>query len=402
VTITTEAPALPVPRTRARRLLRWAAVGGQLLQAATSFLLTLVFAHALPSADFGALVVYSLVFVLLMTIFRTVLGEQVIARPSAADVRAVGQLALLSGAAYLGVASVLVLLLGQLALLAGVLTFAGFAASDGVRYAWMALASSRDRVVLLVVDLVRAASAAGALAFASSVPILGDALAVLAGTAWLAVGLARYGFPRARPLLAFVATRGVFEVAMLTQFLIGTGVAQFLPVLALWGFGASVFGDLRLAQSIVAPVATLASAFQPAVLTLYARGAGGQDDRARMARLLALSAVACILLLPLGLAIASALVGSVLGPRGVSVAPFLVPAVVAVAGGVMSLPGGAVLRVRRLARVSFLGQMIGTVAGVGFAMAGLMAGPVGFAWALTAGALATVLASYLLLLQRLR
>jgi hypothetical protein len=69
---------------------------------------------------------------------------------------------------------------------------------------------------------------------------------------------------------------------------------------------------------------------------------------------------------------------------------------------VMSLPGGAVLRVRRLARVSFLGQMIGTVAGVGFAMAGLMAGPVGFAWALTAGALATVLASYLLLLQRLR
>jgi hypothetical protein len=399
VTTTAETPVAVRETTRAGRMLRWAAVVGQLLQAATSFLLTLVFAHALPSVEFGSLVLYSLVFVLLMTLFRTVLGEQVIARPSPSDVRAVGQLALLAGAAYLVVGGALALLLGQLALLAGVLTFAAFSASDGVRYAWMALATTRDRVLLLGIDLARAAAAAAALAVAPVSPAAAGLLAMLAGSAWLAVGLRRYGRPRVREVLAFLATRGAFEVAMLTQFLIGTGVGQLVPVLALWAFGAGVFGQLRLAQTLLAPASTLAFAFQPVLLRVYAGHSGADEDRRRTLQLLAVAAAACAVLLPIGIPVAGLLIVAVLGARGAAVLPFLLPAAAGVATAVLSLPGGALIRVRRLAGASMAGQLVAAGASILFGVAALTGGPVVFAWALTAGILAGVAASYLVLVR---
>jgi hypothetical protein len=294
-----------------------------------------------------------------------------------------------------------VLVFGQFALLGGVLAFAAFSASDGVRYAWMAISTSKDRVILLAIDLVRMLSAAAALAVVPfSTPAAG-ALAVFAGAIWLGVGSLRYGRPRMTTLLAFLRTRGAFEVAMLTQFLVGTGVGQLVPVLALWAFSAGVLGQLRLAQTLLTPASTLAFAFQPVLLRVYANGTAA-GDRRRTLRLLGAAAAGCALLVPIGVPLAGLFVVAVLGTRGAAVMPFLLPAAVAVTSAVLSLPGGALIRVRRLTRASMAGQFVSAGATILLGVAGLAGGPVVFAWALACGTLAGVAASYVVLFRTAR
>lgn len=390
-------------RPFAARLLGAAPVIAQLCQAATSFTLTLMFARVLGAAAFGSFAAYSLVYVLGMSAFRAVFGEQLLAQPSKEDARAVGHLAVGLGAVYVALGLTVGLLSRDSGLVLGGLYLALFTASDGVRYAWMSFTGSTRRAVLLGVDALRAIAGGSAflLALDHAAPVVLEVLAVLTSAVWVAIGITTFGPARPRRLLSYLRSRGAFEAAMSAQFLVGTGITQFVPLLAVWAFGTVAFGQMRLAQVIVAPAATLAAAFQPTVIAYYASRAG-QDDRATLTRMLTICAAACLIVIPFGVLVAGRFVGAIAPGSGPTVLAYLWPAAVGVAFIAVSLPGGAMIRVRRLASVSFVGQMIGTVCTVAAAALAALGTPLGFAWALTFGAFSTVGASYVLLFRRLR
>src|SRR3954471_19130318 len=98
---------------RRARLVRLGPIVAQLAQAATSFSLLLTFAHLLGPAAFGIFAGYALLYVLLMSAFRAIIGAQLLASRDAGSARTVAHLAEILSVGYLVLGIVAVVLTGH-------------------------------------------------------------------------------------------------------------------------------------------------------------------------------------------------------------------------------------------------------------------------------------------------
>lgn len=392
-----------------RRVLDTAA--SQILQSASSFLMTLGFAHFLAPSDFGLLSSIWLVWMLILSMNRTVFAEQLLTRR--------GDDPASTGYADFSAAWIIFLLLATgatvtvmqaWAVLPGAVFIALFIAADAIRYWFMAnsgVGLFSLKTPLTALESIRTLLAAGFLWLSVCCPE-SSALAwtaVIPGAVWLVPVLRRFRPVRFRHAWDYLKQRGAFEAFMTTQFLTVTAGSQLLPMLALPAFGAAQFGGLRLTQSLVSPAALVGTAFQPALLTLFA-GTTRKRERCRLLLLAiaAFSAFAAVIV-AVGLLIVG-LTGHIWIPptQQSAVSALLLPSLAAVAFTVIGQPGGALLRVLRWGGLSLAGQAAGLTAGLVLAL--LVVGQPGnllvqFAWALAAGQAVTVTVTYVLMFRRL-
>lgn len=373
----------------------------QMSQAGVSFLGTLLFVHALGPRDFGVYAASLTIGVVFMSAARSILGEQLIAGNS----RAAGYLdltILLTAVALFGVGMAVATL--DTGLLLAVLYVVLFVASDAVRYYEISRAEiARVLLRLNVIDLSRVALVGIGLAFS----IVGEsmiaiALALGSGIIWLIRGAMITGVPKLRLAGQFLGSLGRFEAATAAQFAVGTLASQAIPFVALAAYGAAEFGSLKLAQSLCAPIALLGTAFVPALIRHVAsRGDFEQQVRAMQRGL--------------QIALVTSFVASVVAVAAIQfVGPFLVPApnwgtvallipqsVIATALVLVGQPGGALIRVRQMARLAVLGQLAGVAAAWVLALITVAYGLPTFAWAMTLGSALTVASTYILLFLRI-
>lgn len=390
-----------------RRMLDTAA--SQVLQSGSSFLMTLGFAHFLAPADFGLLSGIWLLWMLILSMNRTVFAEQLLARrgedPASAgyaDFTAVWMafLLLASGAA---VAS-----MQAWAVLPGTIFVGLFIAGDAVRYWVMANRSAEDFPLgMTALELIRTVMAAGFLWLSICCPESSGLAwtALIPGVVWLIPALRRFRPVRFRQAWSYLRQRGAFEAFMTTQFLTVTAGSQLLPMLAIPAFGPAPFGGLRLTQSLVSPAALVGTAFQPALLTAFAEKTLRRDRRRLLLVAIAAFSAFATVIVALGLLIVGT-TGHMWIPASQqpAVNELLLPSLAAVAFTVVGQPGGALLRVLRWGGLSLAGQAAGVAAGLILALWVLGqpgAGIAGFAWALAAGQAVTVVLTYVLMFRRL-
>lgn len=384
----------------------------QVLQSGSGFLVTLGFAHFLVPEDFGLLSGIWLIWMLILSMNRTVFAEQLLARrgkdPASAgypDFTAawIALLLLASAAA--------VAWMQAWAVLPGTLFIGLFVAGDAVRYWVMARRANTEgedfRLGLTALELVRAVSAAGFLWLSIRYPGPSGLAwtALVPGAVWLVPVLLRLRAVRFRQGWDYVKQRGAFEAFMTTQFLTVTAGSQLMPLLAVPAFGPALFGGLRLTQSLVSPAALVGTAFQPALLTAFAERTFRRDQRRLLlAAVAAFSAFAAVIV-----AVGVLLVGTtghlwIPAGQQQAVDDLLLPSLAAVAFTVVGQPGGALLRVLRWGGLSLVGQAAGLAAGLLLVLLVLSQpgeGITRFAWALAGGQAVTVVLTYTLMFRRL-
>jgi O-antigen/teichoic acid export membrane protein len=384
-------------------------IAAQLGQAGVSFMTTLTFVHVLSASEFGFVAAFWSVWLILMAMNRAVFGEQLIAQSYDARLRRVRE-----GRGYLDfgyiwasagvVVSILIAFLADFqSLIPAILTVAFFVVSDMVRYGVMA----EDRkepgrgVALLPLELVRISSSAVALfmALANFSAGLPTVFALASSLVWIIFGLGSTGVPSFRRAVSFVRRKEKFEALMSIQFLTGTGLSQLVPFLALHAFGAAPFGAMRLAQSVLAPITVLTSAFQPSLIRVYS---SNRHSR-RFSKIVAVSVLSslCVGVLMTWLAIwGVGIAGDLLIPsaQATAVGDILTPTAVILSLVVVGQPGGALIKVFRLGAVSLSGQIIGIIVTLVLAVLATQHDLKTFVWALATGSASTVIATYGLLI----
>lgn len=375
----------------------------QVCQSLLSFLVLLVYVNSLAAGQFGVLAAVLLIWAVLMSLHRAVLGEQLIAQglshPSSTGYLDFVHLWALAGT--LATAGILIAMNSPEAIF-GAIYAVLFAASDAVRYWLLAARSSRaltprSSMVIVEVSRVLLAGLALLVTLENGPSWLSGLLTLLAGGAWLLLSISRRPTLNLTRCLRFVRSKQRFEILVTLQFLLGTVLTQTLPFLALGSYGAAAFGSIRLGQSLLSPIALLTTAFQPALIQRYS-----SSPTADFRRIFAISFLAALVV---GAVMASISIAAI-WTWGDSFLPLdqietveslIIPLAVLVAMVVVGQPGGAIIRVRRLGNVSLWGQLIGVVISLIVCFLALPVGLVAFTWAMAVGAASTVGASYILL-----
>ena len=380
----------------------------QLGQAAVSLLTTLTFVRILTPTEFGVLTAVWSIWMLLMSMNRTVFGEQLLAQ--SAD----------KGAHYgyldFGFfwSSIGVIVTGLIAVVAGMahlvpslICVALFVVSDMVRYGEMARRNATAGVkgLLLPLEILRLmlSGVAFLISFTELANYVTTTLALLSALVWVVVGFRVSGVPQFGKAIDFIRRKEKFEGLMVVQFLTGAGASQITPLLALHAFGAAQFGGIRLAQSILSPMTLLSSAFQPNIIRYYASKSGSRGVGKRLLATIAISvAVASAMTLVAWLAILN--FGSSLIPASQApvVHSILLPTIILLSLVVVGQPGGALIKVHRLGGAGLWGQVVGTCATLSFCLLAVQYDIKMFVWALAAGSACTVSGTYLLIAVTLR
>ncbi|MDV2976880.1 UNVERIFIED_CONTAM: hypothetical protein Q9R71_06820 [Actinomycetes bacterium ARC8] len=374
----------------------------QMAQAAVSLLTTLTFVRLLSPTDFGILTAIWSIWMLLMSMNRTVFGEQLLAQRDDGQARH-GYQDFGFAWATVGIAlSVLIpVLTGAMALIPGLVCVAMFVVSDMVRYGEMARRDSLEfPKALLPVELVRLALSA--LAFAAVLlqlhPACSVSLALASSSIWIFLGIRLNGLPQLGHAWRFIRNKEKFEGLMVLQFLTGAGASQITPLLALHAFGAAQFGGIRLAQSLLSPMTLVTSAFQPTLIRFYAsRKNSGKIAAVLVVTILGSAAIAaCMTVLALwAIKTFEALV--IPETQRSVVESILLPMVVLLGLVVVGQPGGALIKVLRMGGASFWGQAVGSCVTLFLCVVAAQQNIQAFVWALALGSASTVLGTYLLI-----
>lgn len=377
-------------------------VAAQLAQAAVSLLTTLTFVRLLEPAEFGILAAIWSIWMLLMSMNRTVFGEQLLAQEHDQRVR-LGYYDFGFSWSLLAVliSIAIVLILGISSLIPGLICVAMFVVSDMVRYGEMSRRASLGMVAaLLPVELVRLVLSG--LALGAVLLNLPEAwplfLAMTSSLIWVFLGLRMTGVPNLSRARNFLHAKEKFEGLMVLQFLTGAGASQVTPLLALHAFGAAQFGGIRLAQSILSPMTLVSSAFQPTLIRFYASRRNSKSLFRIVLATVGVSSVVAAGTMLVALWVIKAF-GTHLIPDGQSavVNSILVPMVVLLSLVVIGQPGGALIKVKRLGGAGLWGQMFGTCATLVFCVIATQYSIFAFVWALAAGSAATVFGTYVLI-----
>lgn len=379
----------------------------QLGQSLNSLAATLIFAHHLQPASFGILSAFWLAWMLLMSLLRSVFGEQVLVRGPAhhSSVGYIDFVLTLVAVALIGSVAA-VLLSRNLVILPGLIYVAMFVASDAARYAKLSTsaegASSRS---LIVADGLRFVVTVAALVLLWVLDTSDLAVLCVCIAASVSLFLVRgvEGRLSLKRGWRYIRSAGAFEKQLIIQFLLGTGLAQSAPYLALLSFGPASLGALRLGQSILSPVTLVTTAFQPKLLVSMAAVGNLRSFRQSLIHAMWIfTFIAC----SLGVLVFSSFdaISDLILPTEFqqAVQQILLPIVVLLSLSVVGQPGGAAIRVLRLGQVSLVGQLIGVVVTIALAVMTLQASFTLFVWALAIGASTTVTASYVLLFLHLR
>lgn len=378
----------------------------QLAQSVVSFFLVTAVAHAFSPEQFGHIAVFAIILTLVMSLNRTVFGEQLLVA-SQTEKSIGGYLALqllslivvlLSGAA------VSYLLFGS-AVAIGVLVLAAHTAADGIRYAAMVGHSTAPSAqAVCVVDSMRAALAG--IAFGISISggswSVTCSLGVIVSIPWVAYCV-RKALPGFRHMFEYVTSLGRFEGYVLAQYFLATGASQCIPLAALPVVGSETVGSIRLAQSVINPVTVLALSAQPALLKWMARRSVDEIiAKAKVA--LSISVTASFLAFGVLYVSRPVLVG-VFVPDDLAsqVNAVWVPIAISLCVVIAGQPGGALIRYLRLGGLSFSGQVAGVVAGYSLLAAVYFNSNAEYLpWAICFGALTSVCATYFLLALHVR
>lgn len=380
----------------------------QLGQAAVSLLTTLTFVRILVPTEFGVLTAVWSVWMLLMSMNRTVFGEQLLAQTRDQTTRH-GYLDFGFLWSFLGVVvtGFVAVLIGMPHLVPSLVCVSLFVVSDMVRYGEMARTSTVAGVRGLLVPFELLRLLLSGLALATSLwalpSYLPTILALMSALVWVVIGLRVNGIPHFARAAHFIRKKEKFEGLMMIQFLTGAGASQVTPLLALHAFGAAQFGGIRLAQSILSPMTLLTSAFQPNVIRYFASKSGSRGVARRLISTIAISVgVASAMTLVAWLAILN--FGSYLIPSSQAsiVNSLLLPTIILLSLVVVGQPGGAVIKVHRLGVASLWGQIVGTCATLSFCLLAVQYDIQMFVWALAAGSACTVGGTYLLIAITLR
>lgn len=377
------------------------------MQSATSLFATLTFSHALSPDQFGVLTVYWVVWTLILALNRAVFGEQLLASSTTSN-ESQGYSAFMM--CWLGTLVIItfgiVVATSAIDLLPGIVYIILFVSVDAVRY-WALSQPSNDirraETLLACGESVRLAISALVLIF-----VLHDigtaALLWLVALSSLSIAAA---FPAAfhasiSAAVGFLRSRKQFEGIMLFQFLALNGTGQLIPLMIVPTLGPAAYGTLNLSLRLIAPVTILGSAFQPALIRYFA-GNDGPDTPKRLIKAgTVVSSTALVTVVACYVAIQH-LGHLVISPEQLyGVHSLLGACLVGVGAIAVGQPGGALIRVRRLGRVSLVGHFAGVLATViGVIVAVETGDVVVVAWALAFGTCVTVVVSYALLLDHL-
>ncbi|WP_323960944.1 hypothetical protein GC088_04650 [Arthrobacter sp. JZ12] len=382
-------------------------VFSQLAQSALSLIATILFARLLSPSTFGILAIFWLIWMLWLSMNRSVFSEQLLA--SAASTRArrgYKSFVLIWLTAALTISLGASLPFGDVALLGGVTYIAFFVGSDAARYYVMAATGGRrggfyGAAGILIVDVLRLLLALGALltAFAGAPTALTLTLVNMSAGIWILCLIdSRQSFSL-RLARGYVGGLGKFERAISLQFILGTGVSQAAPAIALLPFGFASVGAIRLTQTLLSPITLLTTAFQPTVIKLFA---ARKADEQGLRRLL-LGLIASALLIGVLLASTAVVTVNLFGEEFIPaqyvdlVREICLPIAVMLAVAVVGQPGGAIIRVRRLGVESLRGQVIGSFTTLALCIAAAPFTLTHFVWALAAGSITTVCVTYALM-----
>lgn len=382
----------------------------QVFQSASSFVMTLGFARFLSPQEFGILSGIWLVWMLVLSMNRTVFAEQLIAQgTTGSSSKGYGEFSTFWIGALLLVTGIVVAWMQAWAVLPGAIFVALFIAADSIRYWFMATGELRffaKRTTMTALELGRFFLAAGFLWLSFRFPLVPGLAwtALLPGVIWLVPAMPGFRKMRCSQAWAYLRRRGSFEAFMTTQFLTVTAASQLLPMLALPVFGAAQFGGLRLTQSLVSPAALIGTAFQPALIALFAENTGSRQRGRLLLRAIAGFSLFSGLIVAGGILLVE-LTGHLWLPEShrETVHELLLPCLVAVAFTVIGQPGGALLRVMRWGGLSLTGQAGGVAVGTVLVLVALgreEGSIANFAWALSGGQAVTVVATYALMFLR--
>lgn len=372
--------------------------GSQITQAALSFIAIQVLSRTYDTRAFGLVSISLLLSTLWLSLHRAAFGEQLIARLGA-NSRGYNSFVAAWGVTAILLVSICTLLSRQGELLPGILYGVLFAVSDGFRYSSIAGDAKSGFVSrLLRIDLLRLTI--GLASLVVDVTVRNGDLAVvillMSCIIWPALGFSRVGsFPSLR---AYLRGLGRFEVLVVVQYVVATGVSQCLPLFAVPRLGVEAVGSLRLAISITSPLSLMTTAFQPALLSRYAAESTLAAQRRFLVRTLTwILALAPVLVIALYLGLYTVRDEVIVHAQQAAVLTVLLPAVISTVLVPIGQPGGALIRVRRLGKTTLFGQLAGVLVGLPLCLAALLWGLEAFAWALTISSTVTVLTTYVLL-----
>lgn len=151
------------------------------------------------------------------------------------------------------------------------------------------------------------------------------------------------------------------------------------------------------------PAALVATAFQPVLITTFGRAArDGGRLRPLLGRIVGLAVIGAVVISALAVALVAGTGRWWLPADQLPAVSYLVlPAIVAVGWVMIGQPAGALIRVLHLGRQSMIGQLIGLAVTLIAVALLLPQGILRFAWALTVGTAATMIATYALILPHL-
>ena len=386
-------------------------IASQLTQSGSSFLLTLVFSKTLNPADFGLLSGLWLVLTLVMSMNRSLFGEQAIAnRLKNFDQDGLDDfvtLNVISGA----LVPPLALFLLFPSNLTSNLIFASicvsvFTSSDLARYLFLAELSAEKigrqepKRLITLTETARFLGTALAFVFVLYGHFgVATFCALGASLGWIFIFLAYRGGFSVKKTFQYLSHLGGYEAYMALQFAMLTSVSQLLPLLAGFKFGLVALGNLRLAQSLLAPGVVLASAVQPQLIRHFLSTQGHQSPKLSLRFSAAFAFFGALATATIVFVVYQLVPGLYSASMSVPIRALLLPVALGLAASFAGQPGGAFIRAYRLGKVSLLGQFLGLSVTVILALATLQSSVYTFALALSAGSLSTVVFTYSLLLS---
>lgn len=378
---------------------------GQLSQSAVSLLITLALAHAFSPTAYGWISVIAIVLALVMSMNRSVLGEQLLATvggKGSFDGYWIFQRYLFAILSVVTLPTAF-LLLGLNGALAAWF-FVTFVASDAFRYALFAGAGGLSLRAIAVVDMLRAVTAllclGASLAFDETLGVV--VLAIASNLPWLVFAFVLYR-PAKVSMRRYLSSLGRYEMLISAQFLIATSATQCLPIVSLGFSGPTIIGAIRLTQSLLNPIAVLGLAFQPTLIGLLSRQS--IRDAVSLTKRLVLGALLIAGTIVIGAVLAQDYIVERMVPRDMAeyVNNVWIPIAVVTVAVIVGQPGGALIRVLKLGGTSLYGQVVGAVcAYTSLAVLVLRPAPDDLALAIAAGAITGVISTYAALVYSLR
>lgn len=377
----------------------------QLSQSGVSFLVILAFSHTFSARDFGLISAAAIILAILMSMNRSVLGEQLLAAKHSRDV--------VDGywkfqkyslfALTIAVISVSYLLVGLLGSLASYF-FVMYAISDGIRYALFVGVGEVSAKNIALVDILRFLTALCGLAVALTAelgPVV-VVLALLSSTPWIFYATFTYR-GNSTSTGTYLASLGRYELMITLQYVFATAATQCLPIVSLSFAGPDTLGAIRLTQSLLNPVAVLALSCQPTLIKWMAHQPKPQVLRA-VRRLVIAATAGSTLIVTIAIYAKSAVL-TILVPADMAsvVSAVWIPVVLSVIAVVVGQPGGALIRVLKLGGASLTGQVCGTATAYTALVVVMCWGqPAQISIAIAAGGIGSVVVTYLLLYLSIR